>query len=154
MNQQVIIRELIGLRWDDLNFQDNYIEINHNLIYRMQDDGHSEFHITTPKTKAGVRRIPNGVNRAIKKIREAYNEEETEKAIREEREAILLPEFSAHHLRHTFATRFCENETNLKVIQEIMGHSDIAVTMNVYNEATEKKKQESFANLEGKIKIC
>jgi len=34
-----------------------------------------------------------------------------------------------------------------------MGHADISTTMNVYNEATREKKQESFANLEGKIKI-
>jgi len=34
-----------------------------------------------------------------------------------------------------------------------MGHSSIETTMDVYNEATEKKKVESFAALEGKIKI-
>lgn len=61
--------------------------------------------------------------------------------------------FSCHHLRHTFCTRFCENETNLKVIQEIMGHADITTTMDIYNEATKDKKMESFAGLEGKIKI-
>ena len=65
----------------------------------------------------------------------------------------LLPHFSCHHLRHTFCTRFCENETNLKVIQEIMGHADITTTMDIYNEATKDKKKESFAGLEGKIKI-
>jgi len=53
-----------------------------------------------------------------------------------------------------FCTRFCENESNIKVIQDIMGHSDITTTMNIYAEVTEKKKQESFKNLEGKIKIC
>ena len=37
---------------------------------------------------------------------------------------------------------------------EIMGHSDIGTTMNIYAEVTEKKKQESFRSLEGKIKIC
>ena len=58
-----------------------------------------------------------------------------------------------HNLRHTFCTRFCENETNIKVIQEIMGHSDISTTMNIYAEATEAKKKESFESLEGKIKI-
>ena len=61
--------------------------------------------------------------------------------------------FSVHNLRHTFCTRFCENETNIKVIQEIMGHSDIGTTMNIYAEATESKKKESFENLDGKIKI-
>ena len=41
----------------------------------------------------------------------------------------------------------------IKVIQEIMGHADIETTMNIYAEAAEQKKKESFANLEGKIKI-
>jgi len=34
-----------------------------------------------------------------------------------------------------------------------MGHRDIRMTMEVYNEAAKEKKIESFANLEGKIKI-
>ena len=65
---------------------------------------------------------------------------ELEKAKAEGREPILLPMFSAHQLRHTFCTRFCENETNLKVIQSIMGHSDITTTMDIYADATQEKK--------------
>ena len=84
----------------------------------------------------------------------AYNEEEKKQAKKEKREPILIPHFSVHNLRHTFCTRFCENETNIKVIQEIMGHSDISTTMNIYAEATESKKQDSFKNLVGKMKIC
>ena len=34
-----------------------------------------------------------------------------------------------------------------------MGHADIETTMNIYNEATKERKMESFANLEGKIKV-
>ena len=94
-----------------------------------------------------------GINRAIDRICRDYNAEETERSKTENREPELLPHFSVHNLRHTFCTRFCENETNLKIIQEIMGHADISTTMNVYNEATREKKMESFANLEGKIKI-
>jgi len=48
----------------------------------------------------------------------------------------------------------CENESNIKIIQEIMGHADISTTMDIYNEATREQKKQSFANLEGKIKIC
>lgn len=47
----------------------------------------------------------------------------------------------------------CENESNIKIIQEIMGHSAITTTMDIYNEATLDKKQESFNNLEGKFSI-
>lgn len=191
------VGEIIGLRWEDCDFEDKIININHNLIYRQQDDGHCEFHITTPKTKSGIRIIPmledvksalleeydkqteNGfnktiidgysgfvfanrfgsvhnpytINRAIKRIIKDYNSEETKSALKENREAGLLPDFSVHNLRHTFCTRFCENETNIKVIQEIMGHADITTTMDIYNEATKDKKKESFEKLEGKIKL-
>lgn len=191
------VGEAVGLRWQDCDFEENVISVNHNLIYRVQDSGKCEYHVTTPKTRSGIRIIPmlsevkkalqgeydrqlregftklevdgysgfifqnqlgeclnpHAINRAIDRISKAYNREETERAAKEEREPELLPHFSAHNLRHTFCTRFCENETNLKIIQEIMGHADISTTMNVYNEATREKKMESFANLEGKIRI-
>ena len=97
---------------------------------------------------------PHNINRAIERITRDYNVEESELAARQNREPLLLPHFSVHNLRHTFCTRMCENESNIKVIQEIMGHSDISTTMDVYNEATRDKKKESFAGLEGKMKIC
>lgn len=192
------VGELIGLTWDDCDFTEGIITINHNLVYRQQDSGKCEMHITTPKTESGKRVVPmfqavrkallqekkeqmrNGfnstiidgysgfvftnrcgyvhnpqtINRAIKRIYTACNEQEIERARKEHRQPVLIPHFSVHNLRHTFCTRFCENETDLKIIQEIMGHSDITTTMNIYNEATKERKQESFARLEGKIKIC
>ena len=82
---------------------------------------------------------PSGVNRAIKRIVSAYNYEEILAAKKEGRNQLILPEFSCHQLRHTFCTRLCENETNLKVIQSVMGHRDIATTMDIYAEATDTK---------------
>ena len=96
---------------------------------------------------------PETINRTIKRIILAYNIEETEKADAENREPLLLPNFSCHNLRHTFATRYCENESNIKVIQEILGHKDIATTMDVYMEATKDAKKKSFTDLEGKITL-
>lgn len=95
----------------------------------------------------------SAVNNAIRRATKAYNEKEEKTAKKEKREAIILPDFSAHNLRHTFCTRFCENETNLKVIQDIMGHADITTTMDIYAEATAEKKKEVMTNLEGKIII-
>jgi len=189
--------EIVGLRWEDCDFENGLISINHNTIYRQQDDGKCMFRVTTPKTSSGIRYIPmlnevrkallherknqmkNGVNetvidgysgfiftnkigcihsphtinRAIKRIIKACNEQENLLAKKEKRVPVILPDFTLHNLRHTFCTRFCENETNLKVIQEIMGHSDISTTMNIYAKATDDKKKETFAKLEGKIKI-
>lgn len=96
---------------------------------------------------------PQTINRAIKRIVLAYNTEEADRALKEDKKGVYLPNFSCHNLRHTFATRFCENETNLKVIQSILGHKDIQTTMDVYVEATKDRLQESFENLEGKIRI-
>ena len=76
------------------------------------------------------------INRAIKRIIRDHNRDEVKLAEKEKREPLLIRDFSVHNLRHTFCTRCCENETNLKVIQEIMGHSDISTTMNIYAEAT------------------
>lgn len=191
------VGEVIGLRWEDCDFEQNLISVNHNLIYRQQDSGSCEFHITTPKTKAGIRIIPmfqdvknaltqeyerqqiigfnqteidgysgfifsnrygyvlspHNINRAIERIVRDHNKQEVEAAEKEQREPVLIPRFSVHQLRHTFCTRFCENERDIKVIQEIMGHADISTTMDIYNEATMDRKKQSFASLEGKIKI-
>lgn len=191
------VGELIGLRWQDVDFTNGTISINHNLIYRQQENGHMELHITTPKTSAGCRTIPmlgevkkalhqerirqfqtggksvtvdgytgfiftnrigdvhtpHTINRAIDRIIKACNIWEAARAAEEHREPVTVRHFSVHNLRHTFCTRFCENETNIKVIQEIMGHADVGTTMNIYAEATEAKKKESFEHLEGKIKI-
>ena len=191
------IGEILGLRWEDCDFEQNIISVNHTLIYRKFTDEPCHYAVTTPKTKAGERIIPmladvkdalkteykqqiedgfnesvidgysgfifksryntvlspHGVNRVLDRIIKAYNTQEEQTAKRERRKPELLPHFSCHNLRHTFCTRFCENETNLKVIQEIMGHADITTTMDIYNEATKEKKMESFAGLEGKIKI-
>ncbi len=96
---------------------------------------------------------PQSVNRAIKRIIADYNEGEEVASKKQHRNAVLLPAFSAHNLRHTFCTRLCEKETNLKVIQSVMGHKDIQTTMDIYAEATEQKKQESFERLAATLDV-
>ena len=193
--------ETIGITWDDINFKDNSISINHTLSYKAVLTGEKKEHkffITTPKTKNSIRTIPmiddlrkqllkqkeyqfvlgikndyevdgykgfvftthtgkpytqEAVNRVIRYIIKASNEQEQEQANKEEREPVILPRFSAHTLRHTFCTRFCENESNIKVIQQIMGHSRIETTMNIYSHVTKDKAEEVMNNLNGKIKI-
>lgn len=45
--------------------------------------------------------------------------------------------------------RKLNDESNLKVILSVMGHSDIQTTMDIYAECTQEKKQEVFATLNG-----
>lgn len=192
------IGEALGLRWQDLDFENRIISINHSLVYYPANGSNKcVLRVSLPKTDAGIRTIPmldivkdafemlyeeqkeNGfneteidgmtgfifcnrfgsvpnpqtVNHTIKRIANNYNADEVVRAKKEHRDPIILPNFSCHHLRHTFCTRLCENETNLKVIQSIMGHKNIETTLDIYAEATEKKKQESFENLAAKLDI-
>jgi len=43
-----------------------------------------------------------------------------------------LPEIKFHDLRHTYATRLFELGENPKTVQELLGHSNIGITLNTY----------------------
>lgn len=84
------------------------------------------------------------LNKAIRRIIRDCNDEIIEGNVDT---SILLPHFSCHSLRHTFATRMCEKGVNIKVIQDVMGHTDISTTMNIYTDATKDMKTRAFADL-------
>lgn len=107
-------------------------------------DGMTNFIFTN---RFGMPHNPAGVNRAIKRIVDAYNAEEEIEAKKKKREPIMIPRFSCHIFRHTFASRFCENETNIKVIQAVMGHADVSTTMNIYAWANPEVTRTSLENL-------
>ena len=52
---------------------------------------------------------------------------------------------SLHSLRHTFATRCIEAGMQPKVLQHILGHSDIKITLNTYCDAFENFQHENIA---------
>ena len=96
---------------------------------------------------------PHCINQAINRISDAYNSKEIIDAKREHREPVIIPHFSCHHLRHTFCSRLCENENNIKVIQEIMGHANVETTLDIYAEVNYSKKQEALEGLSNKITL-
>lgn len=53
------------------------------------------------------------------------------------REAIGLPKIRIHDLRHTAANRALARSGNLKAVQEILGHSTIAITSAFYADASD-----------------
>lgn len=169
--------ELIGLTWEDIDMKLKSVSVDHQLIYKNLGDG-CRFYATTPKTCAGIRRIPmtkevwnafkeqkeqnfmlakdrdyevdghkgfifmaktgrplmpSAVNNVLYNIVDAYNKEETSTAKREKRSPEYLPKISAHVMRHTACTRMAEQRMDVKVLQYIMGHAHISVTMEVYN---------------------
>ena len=76
------------------------------------------------------------LNKALRRIIRDCNYEVMDKG-----GEVILPPFSNHSLRHTFTTRMCEAGVNVKAMQEILGHSDVETTLDVYAEATDDLKQ-------------
>lgn len=107
-------------------------------------DGMTNFVFTN---RFGNPHNPAAVNRAIKRIVDTHNAEEEVEAKKKRKDPIIIPRFSCHIFRHTFASRFCENETNIKVIQEVMGHADVSTTMNIYAEANPEVTRASIEKL-------
>lgn len=184
------VGEITGLRWEDIDFDNNLIHINHTLVYYdTRTEKGCNFAINTPKTKAGKRTIPMlpkvkkalkqekerqndlgincnvkidgytnfvflnrfgnvyqqcSLNKALKRIIRDCNYEIFDGKIKSD---TILPNFSNHSLRHTFTTRMVESGINLKVMQEILGHSDISTTMNIYAEATQDLKEKEMKKL-------
>ena len=83
-------------------------------------DGYKEFVFLN---KQGNLIILCSLNRVLEKIITRYNKTHTEK----------LPNVSIHSLRHTACTRMAEKGIDIKVLQYLMGHANIATTMEIYN---------------------
>ena len=52
-----------------------------------------------------------------------------------------IPHFSTHSLRHTYATRAIEAGMSPVVLQKLMGHTDVSVTLNAYTSVFDKYKK-------------
>ena len=79
------------------------------------------------------------VQKEIDKIIERINEAETVKAVEENRCPSSFRNFHPHTLRHTFATRCFEDGIEPKVVQKLLGHSNISITLNIYTHVLEQK---------------
>lgn len=151
--------ELSGLRWEDVNLKNRTVKIQRITEYK------KGWYTDTPKTDSGTRTIPltekavsiltaqkkkNGQMKVVplewkdnvfvsQNGNPVYNWTYNRHiaSICKERG---LPPFSIHALRHTFATRCIEAGMKPKTLQKILGHSTLAMTMDLYVHITEDEK--------------
>jgi Phage integrase family len=59
-----------------------------------------------------------------------------------------LPPIRFHNLRHTFATLQLMAATNPKIVSEVLGHKEIAITLDRYSHALPTMQTEAMARLD------
>lgn len=59
-----------------------------------------------------------------------------------------IDHFTAHAFRATFATRAIEQNMPVKTLQELLGHSDYSLTMNLYGHCLDSSKEIAMNNIE------
>lgn len=157
------IGELSALMWKDINVEEGIIYIRRNLIRVKKDKNDlgdeksaTQIMVQPPKTFDSVRAIP--LPPRMVPILQIYKKEDTEyvisgvkkswaepRTIQYRFKSILtkchLPYFNFHMLRHSFATRCVSMGLDIKSLSELLGHSDIKVTLDLYVHSTIQQKR-------------
>ena len=155
------IGEVCGLKWSDLDVERAMLTVQRTVerIYLIEDDGtkHTQIVVNTPKTINSSREIPLGkalmaMVRPLKKVVNGdYYVISNEPHPIEPRTyrnyymrlmtQLGVPPLKFHGLRHSFATRCIESHCDYKTVSVILGHANIATTLNLYVHPNMEQKK-------------
>ncbi|WP_455501967.1 tyrosine-type recombinase/integrase [Gemmiger sp.] len=155
--------EVVGLKWDAINFEENTLEIRHTVCTVKVDGKRVLLKSDTTKTKSSKRTLPlipmfRERLLALKAEQEenrklcgrCYNKEFEGYICVDAMGNLILPNSLSdafkntlvnhnlrvirfHDLRHSCASLLLANGVPMKQIQEWLGHSDFATTANIYS---------------------
>ncbi len=69
-------------------------------------------------------------------------------ASRSNPKVVAIDRFTAHQLRHTYATMLYDAGVDVKTAQDFLGHADPSVTMNIYTHLSSQKKESAIHALQ------
>ena len=167
------VGEATALTWQDIDYKCNVIHVTKTISRTAE----GTYTVGTPKSKTGVRDIPlnDGIKAVLKSQKEkqnmihgnvikltqpvfenlyggmvynaSVNKAITETLKRINKEKIIIEHFSAHALRDTFATRYIEQGGSPQVLKTILGHSSLAMTMDLYSHVLPNTKQKEMDSI-------
>ncbi len=167
--------ELLALRWSDVNFEEGTVLVKHTVDY-IARYGYVE---NEAKTKAGRRMIilPSFVLDMLKQHRVQqlelrlkvgdswqnldlvftglhggyFNPRYMPKLFNKVLTEAGLRHIRFHDLRHSTATLLLSMGVNIKMVQEILGHSDIIVTLGTYGHLLPSMHEEAMSKWDDKL---
>lgn len=155
------IGELCALRWKNVNLENGCLMISSNLQrvrnYEEEIAGRTQVCTQMPKTVQSVRAVPlpDSLVQILKEKKqnpEAYlipgkkNEWTDVRTLQYRFAAILrkcgIEPFRFHMLRHAFASRCIWQGCDVKSLSEVLGHSSVQITMDIYVHSSMKQKKD------------
>ena len=166
----VRLGEICALTWEDVSLTEGSIYIHKTMqrIQREHDGKKTMLIIANPKTPSSVRiiPIPDQLLQIIKSSnlpRKGYLLTGSTEKYMEPRnyqyhfkkllQRYKIPETNFHTLRHTFATRCVELGFDIKTLSEILGHSNINITLNRYVHPSFNLKKQNMNKVDKLITV-
>ncbi len=159
------IGELCALKWENIDLNNNVIRVEKTLIRVKNYDKNMKQKtvviLDEPKSVSSIRNIPIPVFiipilKRLQKENEYFFLTGTTKFIEPRSytnhyksimNSINLNQYNFHALRHTFATRCIEIGCDPKTLSEILGHSDVKITLDRYVHPSFDNKIKMMNNL-------